>query len=155
MMRELKYGSIVPVVSFLVAAALSGLLGGTGRLLLARQAGGTTPCTGSATAQSITVAAGSGVKKGVGGWNIVITEQTINVQNSKTASMSVGDMLQIDADDVVGIDDKHKRHPVGQLTLKIPYDPLSHDYARLPQPGSTVNASPSQVTKDRIVAAIK
>jgi|SRR5579862_5997209 len=146
-MRALDSRFVVPVASFLAAVALSWLGAGPVGLVLARQAGGSTPCTGSATGVSITVAAGSGIKKGTPGWTFSITDQPINVVNSKTAGLTVSDLLTIDMEDVVGIDTDHKKHPFGKQTLVVAYQPVPvYDNNNLPPPGSAVNAIPATIT---------
>jgi hypothetical protein len=155
-MRLLNFRFAVPAGSFLVAVGLSWLGGGPVRPVLARQAAGTTSCTGSATAVSITVAAGSGIMKGTEGWTFSITDQPINVVNSKQAGMTVSDILIIDVDDVVGIDTNHKKHPIGTQTLQVVYSPVPvYNNNNLPPPGSAVNAIPATVTLAAIQANLK
>jgi hypothetical protein len=155
-MRHLNRSSLVPVASFVLAVGLSMLGGGPIRTVLARQVAGVTGCTGSATATSITVAAGSGIKKGVAGWTFAILDQPVTVVNSKTAGMMVGDFLDIDVDDVVATDTKNVRRPLGTLYLRVPYTPFpTYDNQNLPPPGSNVNAIPASVTLAAIQANLK
>lgn len=146
-MRHLNVRFAVPVCSFLLAVGLSWLAGGAVRPVLARQSTGTTTCTGSATAVSVTVAAGSGINKGTAGWTFSITDQPITLVNSKTAAMIVTDTLSIDVSDVVGIDSNHKKHPFGTQTLTVDYMPvLVLDKNNLQPPGSNQNAIPATIT---------
>jgi hypothetical protein len=154
-MRLLNSSTVVPIASFLAALGLSLLGGGPVRNVLARQAGQVTGCTGSATATSITVAAGSGIKKGTAGWTFAILDQPITVVNSKTAGMMVGDFLDIEVDDVFGIDG-NKKHPFGTVYLRVPYTPFpTYDNQNLPPPGSNINALPATVTLAQIQANLK
>ena len=135
-MRLLNLRFAIPVGSFLLAVGLS-WLGGPVTPLIARQAGGATTCTGSAKAISITVAAA--------GWTFSITDQPINLVNSKTAGIGVSDILTIDVEDVSGTDTNHKKHPFGTITLKVPYNPLPvYVNESIPPPGLTPNAIPGR-----------
>jgi hypothetical protein len=146
-MRLLKFRFAIPAGSFLLAVGLSWLCGGAVRPVLARQSTGTTTCTGSATAVSVTVAAGSGIKKGTPGWTFSITDQPVNLVNSKTASLIVTDTLSIDVDDVVATDSDHKRHPFGTQTLTVDYLPvLVLEKNNLQPEGSSHNAIPATIT---------
>jgi hypothetical protein len=153
-MRLLNSEFIVPAGSFLIAVGLS--LGiGYVKPVLARQAAEVTACIGSATATSITVAAGSGIKKGIQGFNFAITDQPITVENSKKADLMVNDMLEVTVFDVVVTDTKNVKHPLGDQTLQVSYAPFPV-YENTFAPGKwNINAIPAQVTPDRILARLK
>jgi len=154
-MRPLNSSVVVPVGSFLISIGLSLMFSGQIRPVLARQAGEATACIGSATAVSITVAAGSGIKKGVQGFNFAITEQTITVENSKKADFMVNDMLEVTVFDVVVTDTKNVKRPFGDMTLQVGYHPFPVYEATFPPGKRNINAIPAQVTPDMILARLK
>jgi hypothetical protein len=156
-MRHLNSRFLVPACSFLVAVALSLLGGGPIGRVLARQAGGATNCTGSAVANSITTAAGSGIKKGTQGWTFAILDQTVTLTNSKTADLSVSDQLNITASNVIGIDTKNAKHPYGDMDLSVIYNPFPvKEYPNVAPPGpAQFQFSPAQVTLSMITTNLK
>jgi len=155
-MRRLNFKLAVPVASFTVAVALSWLGGGPIGSVLARQAGDATACKGKATAQSITVAAGSGIKKGTAGWSFSILDQPIDLQHTKTAGLNVIDDLTLDFENVIGIDTNNKKHPYGKVSVTVFYQPFPvYNNESLPPPGQIINAIPATISYQGILGDLK
>jgi hypothetical protein len=145
-----RHGSLlIPVGSFVVAVVLSLLInGGMIRQVIARQAGGGTPCTGNATGTAITVAVGNAVKRGIP-WEFQVTNQPVTTTNSLAATLTVLDEVALNATNVTAIDNKGGKHTWPNYPLVAFYTPTMK--FNMAAGGGTVNAV---ITKVNGIAAL-
>lgn len=145
-MKKMNASLLIPMGSFVVALGLSLLFnGGMFKQVMARQAGGGTPCTGTLTANAITVAAVT--------WEHTISKQTVTATNNQKAYVDLVDVLRVSATNVTVTDTAGKKHTWATYPFNTNYAPIWTP--SFPAPGGNKDLSPGTATLNAIQNSLK